>query len=89
MTYWLLHDICADLAKQEMVKHEFSDGDIHSQIVQFDGGGHVIVNRGKEDWSIDGHVLPQYGIRFGIYQPEYGGRRLVIPREGGLCGSSE
>jgi hypothetical protein len=79
MTYWLLHDICADLAKQEMVKHEFSNGDIHRQIVQFDGGGHVIVNRGKEDWSIDGHVLPQYG--FVAKSAEY---QVMIVRRGGI-----
>ncbi len=31
MTYWLLHDACARLARQPMLRHEFADGDIHSR----------------------------------------------------------
>ncbi|MFC1716809.1 hypothetical protein ACFL6S_24285 [Candidatus Poribacteria bacterium] len=85
MTYWLLHDICADLAQQEMVKHEFSGGDIHRQMVQFDGGGHVIVNRGKSDWSVDGHILPQYG--FVAKSAEC--QAMIIKRDGIITAWSE
>jgi hypothetical protein len=61
MTYWLLHDICAKLGAADMMAHEFVGGDIHRQRVAF-SGGEVFVNRGKTDWEIDGHLLPQYGF---------------------------
>ncbi|MGB9597390.1 MAG: hypothetical protein ACPL7B_14005, partial [Candidatus Poribacteria bacterium] len=62
MTYWLLHDICANLARQDIEKHTFVDDDIHRQIVDFAKGGKVIANRGKSDWEIDGQILPSYGF---------------------------
>jgi hypothetical protein len=85
MTYWLLHDVCADLANREMVRHEFSDDDIHRQIVQFDSGSHVFVNRGKGDWSVEGHILPQYGFiaRSGEYQA------MITRRDGVIAAWSE
>lgn len=85
MTYWLLHDICGDLAQREMVKHEFSDGDIHRQIVQFGSGGSVIVNRGESDWSTDGYILPQYG--FVAKSAEY--QAMIVKRDGIITAWSE
>lgn len=79
MTYWLLHDVCADLARRELVKHEFSDDDIHRQIVHFDGGGRVIANRGESEWSVEGHILPQYG-----FIAESGEYRAMITRRDGI-----
>lgn len=61
MTYWLLHDICAKLGAGEMLNHEFIGGDIHRQRVTF-SGGEVLVNRGKTDWTVGGHPLPEFGF---------------------------
>ncbi len=62
MTYWLLHDVCAELARREMLSHEFAHDDIHRQIVKFAGGAEVVVNRGKSDWQAGGATLPLYGF---------------------------
>ena len=62
MTYWLLHDVCAELARREMLSHEFAGDDIHRQIVRFAGGAQVIANRGRNDWQIAGQTLPPYGF---------------------------
>ena len=48
MTYWLLHDVCAELARREMLSHEFAGDDIHRQIVRFAGDAQVIANRGRD-----------------------------------------
>ncbi len=61
MTYWLLHDVCASLAREPMTSHSF-DGDIHRQRVTLGDSGVVVVNRGAEDWETGGVVLPQYGF---------------------------
>jgi hypothetical protein len=62
MTYWLLHDVCGELARREMLSHAFADDDIHRQIVQFADGAQVIANRGRTDWQIAGQTLPSYGF---------------------------
>ena len=62
MTYWLLHDVCAELARREMLSHEFAGDDIHRQIVGFADGAQVIANRGRTDWQVDGQTLPPYGF---------------------------
>lgn len=61
MSYWLLHDVCASLARQPMTSHAF-DGGIHRQRVTFGEVGTVAVNRGADDWETGGVVLPQYGF---------------------------
>ncbi len=97
MTYWLLHDICARLARSEMVDHQFAGGDIHRQVVSWAQRkaasqtlaalGTVQVNRGARDWSLSagsgGPVLPQYGFaaRAGSGADEV---RADISRRGGL-----
>ena len=62
MTYWLLHDACNSLARDEMLAHEFADDDIHRQIVRFSNGGTARVNRGTGDWTTEGRVLPPFGF---------------------------
>ena len=62
MTYWLLHDLCAKLARSEMLSDEFANDDIHRQTVRFSNGGLVRANRSGTDWQVDGMDLPQYGF---------------------------
>lgn len=72
MTYWLLHDISARLARSEMVAHQFVGDDIHRQQVSWAdpktlaATGTVSVNRGAKDWVAGtknvAQVLPQYGF---------------------------
>jgi len=85
MTYWLLHDVCADLAKQDMEKHTFSDDNIHRQIVDFAKGGKVIANRGKTDWEINGQILPSYG--FIAESGQY--KAMVTKRDGVISAYTE
>ena len=61
MTYWLLHDLCAELAQRDLLTHEFA-ANIHQQRVQFSDGAQVTVNRGATDWQVGGAVLPRYGF---------------------------
>ncbi|MGQ9610573.1 MAG: hypothetical protein ACUVWN_14830, partial [bacterium] len=85
MTYWLIHDISADLAGQEIVKHLFVDDNIHRQIVEYSERGKVIANRDETDWNINGYVLPKYG-----FIAESGQEKAMIIRKDGLiCAFSE
>lgn len=61
MTYWLLHGLCAELARAELLAHEFADDDIHRQSVRF-SNGFAHVNRGATDWQVAGQTLPRYGL---------------------------
>ena len=85
MTYWLLHDVCAELAKQDMEKHSFVDDNIHRQIVDFAKGGNVIANRGKTDWEVNGQILPSYG--FVAKSGEYSA--MVTKRDGIITAYAE
>lgn len=61
-TYWMLHDICASLAKAELVSHEFGPT-IHQQHTEFSNGAKVWTNRStNETWVVEGRTLPQYGF---------------------------
>lgn len=61
MTHWLLHGLCAELARGDFLAHEFAGDDIHRQIVRFSNGS-AAVNRGATDWQVEGHTLPSYGF---------------------------
>jgi hypothetical protein len=60
--YWLLHDLMRALALKRFESHEFAGGNLHRQHITWEGGGEVWVNRGSDDWTLDGHTLPQYGF---------------------------
>lgn len=75
MTYWLLHDVCDDLARREMTDHRFADDDIHRQVVGFEAGAEVFVNRGETEWVVKGHQLPTYG-----FYAESGQHRAAVER---------
>jgi hypothetical protein len=85
LTYWLLHDICAELGKRPMTSHEFADGNVHRQIVHFGDEATVWVNRGKEDWKVGDAILPQYG-----FMAKAGDVRAEVARRDGVaCGYAE
>lgn len=60
--YWLLHDLMRELALRRIENVEFVGGNLHRQYVRWDNGGEVWVNRGPEDWTVAGRVLPEYGF---------------------------
>lgn len=60
--YWLLHDLMRALALRRIEEVEFVGDNLHRQHVRWDNGGLVWVNRGSEDWEVEGHRLPQYGF---------------------------
>ncbi|MDO5581436.1 MAG: hypothetical protein Q4G69_09875 [Planctomycetia bacterium] len=59
--YWLAQAFARSIGNDEIVQHQFVDGDIHRQIVRWKSGAIVYVNRGKSDWKVEGITLPQYG----------------------------
>lgn len=62
MTYWLLHDVCAELGRQDFESHVFGDT-IQQQHTTFGKSGRVWSNRGVEGWRVaDTYILPQYGF---------------------------
>lgn len=62
MTYWLLHDVCAELGRQDFESHVFG-ATIQQQHTTFGKSGRVWSNRGEEQWRVaDAHTLPQYGF---------------------------
>jgi len=63
MTYWLLHDVCAVLARETFESHTFGKT-IHQQQTVFSKDARVWVNRGSNQvWTVaDGKQLPQYGF---------------------------
>ena len=60
--YWLLHDLMRGLALRRMESFAFAGTGLHRQEIGWDNGGRVWVNRGAEDWTAQGHELPQYGF---------------------------
>ena len=59
--YWLAQDFVRSIATDTMQSVEFYKGDIHRQIVSWNSGAKVYVNRGETDWQVAGKILPQYG----------------------------
>ncbi len=60
--YWLLAPLMQALAIDRIESVEFVEDDIHRQHVRWERGGEVWCNRGEKDWTVQGHVLPQYGF---------------------------
>jgi hypothetical protein len=63
MTYWLLHDVCAVLARETFEAHAFG-ATIQQQHTAFSDGCRVWANRGTNLlWNVaDGRLLPEYGF---------------------------
>ncbi|HJN18725.1 MAG TPA: hypothetical protein QGH10_24695, partial [Armatimonadota bacterium] len=59
--YWLAQDVARQLALKNVEETEYVDGDMHRQRVTWSDGTIVHVNRGDDEWTVDGHVLPKYG----------------------------
>ena len=80
--YWLTQDLMRALAMKRIEAVEFEDDDIHRQHVTWSGGGHVFVNRSKDDWTIEGHVLPPFGF-YARVAADQGRIEAAIERQGG------
>lgn len=74
--YWLLHDLGRALAMQHVTGFEFVGGNLHRQHITW-SNGEVWVNRGADEWTVAGHVLPQYG-----YYAKVGGVESAVERTG-------
>jgi hypothetical protein len=81
--YWLLHDLMRALALARFDTHEFAAGNLHRQRVKWENGGEVWVNRGADDWTADGHILPQYGFYARVPGPN-GVTEAAIERRDGV-----
>ncbi|MBN2450519.1 MAG: hypothetical protein JXR77_09015 [Lentisphaeria bacterium] len=88
MTYWLLHDVCDNLARAELEAHRFHDDTIFRQQTIFGDGSRVWTNRGVEPWTVQGRTLPEYGFWVETPGGEAGvfsvaGQRVGWARSGG------
>jgi hypothetical protein len=59
--YWLAQGFVRSIATDTIEEIEFADGDIHRITVTWQSGAKVHVNRGPQDWTVAGKILPQYG----------------------------
>ena len=59
--YWLAQDFIRSIALDTIKEVEFVEGDIHRQIITWNSGAKVFVNRGSADWVVAGKTLSQYG----------------------------
>ncbi len=59
--YWLAQDFIRGIAMAKLAGVQYVEGDIHRQIVTWDNGSRVYVNRGEKDWTVEGRILPMYG----------------------------
>ena len=59
--YWLAQDFIRSIATDTITSVQFASGDIHKQIVTWNSGAKVYVNRSSQDWPVAGKVLPEYG----------------------------
>jgi hypothetical protein len=66
--YFLAQDFIRHVALRNISRHDFVDGNIQRQYIEWDNGAQVWVNRGEDDWQLeDGRCLPPFGfaIRYG------------------------
>lgn len=60
--YWLAQDFIQSIALDEIASVTMPDNDIHRLLITWkSSAAKVYVNRGEKDWSVAGHILPQYG----------------------------
>jgi len=76
--YYLAQDFIRSIAHDTILNVQFVDDDIHRQIITWNCGARVYVNRGEKDWQIAGKILPQYG-----YYAKNGAIESSIERQGG------
>ncbi|MDR0703734.1 MAG: DUF5696 domain-containing protein, partial [Planctomycetaceae bacterium] len=68
--YWLAQNLIRHLADKHITKVEFSDNNIHRQIITWNDGTIIFVNLGSGDWNITPMttktqpelILPQFGF---------------------------
>ncbi|HUS91980.1 MAG TPA: hypothetical protein VM695_09020, partial [Phycisphaerae bacterium] len=77
--YWLAQDLIRSLATDRIAGVEFVGGDIHRQLVAWEAGAKVHVNRGADDWRVAGRTLPPFG-----YLAKNGPVESSIERIGGV-----
>jgi len=76
--YWLAQAVARALAMDVIEEAGWVDGDLHRQQVKWSKGMMVKVNRGSDDWTVDGVVLPEFG-----YVASDGKVRSAIEKIGG------
>jgi hypothetical protein len=59
--YWLAQGWVESVARDEIRQVEFVEGNPHRLLIHWQSGGRVWVNRGTNDWAVEGRVLPQFG----------------------------
>ncbi|HOX03477.1 MAG TPA: hypothetical protein PKW32_14020 [Verrucomicrobiota bacterium] len=60
--YWLAQPFIESVAMDEIAQVDFVDGHMHRLCIRWSSGAEVYVNRGGDDWTVAGRVLPQFGF---------------------------
>ncbi len=60
--YWLAQDFIRSIATDTIQNVEFHENNMHRQIITWNNGAKVYVNRGESDWAVAGKILPEYGF---------------------------
>jgi hypothetical protein len=76
--YYLAQDFIRSIAHDTIQNVQFVDDDIHRQIITWNSGAKVYVNRGENDWCVAEKILPQFG-----YYAKNGAIESSIERENG------
>lgn len=59
--YWLAQDVARRLATDEIAAVAFDGANIHRTAITWQSGARVWVNRGPDDWAVNGRTLPPCG----------------------------
>lgn len=60
--YYLHHQFHKQVGLKRMTGFAFDSGNLHRHRVEYEDGTRVWVNRSKDDWTVEGHILPTYGF---------------------------
>ncbi len=60
--YWLAQPVARALALDTIAAAGWDEGNLHRLRVDWQRGMKVRVNRGPDDWQVDGRVLPAFGF---------------------------
>jgi hypothetical protein len=80
--YWLTQPVARALALRKLAEVKFHEGDLHRQVVTWEGGATIWVNRGKTDWNLGSCTLPPFGFLAKISSPAGAIEAGITRREG-------
>ncbi len=80
--YWLTQPLARALALRKLEEVKFHVGDLHRQVVTWEGGATVWVNRGKVDWNVGSWTLAPVWLPGKNFHPAGAIEAGITRREG-------